>query len=277
MSQTILLCPQNDEESLQILKIAAAAKIPTVISEQPHGAQLAQEPNVISRLKHADPEAKRVAIVEIPGPEVEEELRTVGYEVVIIDHHRYDGLDRMQHLSSLEQFLQVFGLDDEALRGLGFEPLLVRGVGMIDRGFVWELKKEGLAPEDAKRVREYYRTLMQEIGGPSQEAWAEAQRAWEAREQKGDIFVIRSQRADFKIREALSFLMADLYEEPPQNLIFEGSGRVTLQDSNAAPALYKAFGGFTFGQDRCWGFAPTPGRPAPTEEAILAVIYADRH
>ncbi|MEK7183766.1 MAG: hypothetical protein AAB776_03995 [Patescibacteria group bacterium] len=271
MPATILLCPKNDEESLLILKIAQAAGYPVVISEQPHGARLYNEPNLISRLKYADLDARRVAIVEMPGPAVEEELRLIGYEVIIIDHHRYEDMDRMQHLSSLEQFLNVYEISDAQLQKLGFDPMLVRGVGMIDRGFVWELKKEGIAKDDQKRIRDYYVDLMRELGSPSAEAVEEAKRAWEAREQAGDILIVKSRRADVKIREALSFVLADLYEEPPQVLILEGNGRVSLQDSDLAPKLHKAFGGFTFGQDRCWGFAPEPGRPAPTIENILKV------
>jgi hypothetical protein len=269
MFTTLLLCPKNDEESLQILKIAAAAKIPTVTSDQPHGARLYNEPNLIARLKQADPDARRVAIVEIPGPSVEDELRSIGYEVVIIDHHRYDELDRMQHLSSLEQFLAIFELTDARLQELGFDPVLVRGVGMIDRGFVWELKKEGLSPADQKRIRDHYVSLMNELGSPAAGSVEEAKRAWEAREQVGELMIVKSRRADVKIREALSFVLADLYDLPPQVLIFEGNGRISLQDSDFAPKLHQAFGGFTFGQDRCWGFQPEPGRPAPTLVRIL--------
>lgn len=272
MSATILLCPKNDEESLQILKVAQAAGFPVVISEQPHGARLHNEPNLIARLKSTDPEARRVAIVEIPGPSVEAELTSIGYEVVIIDHHRYDELNRMQSLSSLEQFLQVFELSDARLLQLGFDPLLVRGVGMIDRGFVWELNKAGLSKEDQRRVREYYIGLMHELGSPSKEAVIEARRAWDDRRQVGQVLVVKSLRADVKIREALSFVLADLYEQPPQVLILEGNGRVSLQDSDLAPKLYEAFGGFTFGQDKCWGFQPEPGRPAPSLEAMLAIL-----
>lgn len=268
----MLIAPKNDEESLQILKVAEAAKIPTVVSDQPHGARLYNEPNLIARLKRADPEAKKVVIVEIPGPKVEEELRLIGYEVVIIDHHRYDDLDRMQHLSSLEQFLQVFQITDARLQELGFDPVLVRGVGMIDRGFVWELKKEGLSKQDQKRIREYYIGLMHELGAPSEEAVNEAKRAWETREQVGDIFVVTSKRAELKIREALSFVLADLYDEPPQVLIFEANGRISLQDSDLTPKLYSAFGGFTFGQDRCWGFQPESGKPAPSRAEILQIL-----
>lgn len=271
MPDTILLCPKNDEESLQILKVAEAAKIPTLVSDQPHGARLYSEPNVIARLKYLDPSAKKVVIVEIPGPAIEDELRSIGYEVVIIDHHRYQDLDRMQHLSSLEQFLQVFELDDARLRSLGFDPVLVRGVGMIDRGFVWELKKEGLSKDDQKRIRDHYVDLMHELGSPSTEAVTEAKRAWAAREQVGELLIVKSKRADVKIREALSFVIADEYETPPQVLILEANGRVSLQDSDLTPKFYKAFGGFTFGQDRCWGFAPEPGESAPTLAMMLKV------
>jgi hypothetical protein len=272
MSDTILLCPKNDEESLQILKLAQALDLPTVISTQPHGARLREEPNIIARLKNANPNARRVVIVEIPGPEVEDELRQVGYEVVIIDHHRYLDYNRMQHLSSLEQFLQVFNISDEQLRHLGFDPVLVRGVGMIDRGFVWELSKEGLNKSDQKRIRDYYVELMEELGGLNKDAVSEAKQAWEDRDQYDDIWIVRSRRADVKIREALSFVIADLFESPPQILIFEGNGRVTLQDSDYSGTLFEAFGGFTFGQDRCWGFAPEPGHPAPPLDKILRVI-----
>jgi hypothetical protein len=272
MSVPILLCPKNDEESLQILKIAQAAGYPVVISDQPHGARLYNEPNLIARLKYADHEANRVAIIEIPGPSVEDELRSIGYEVIIIDHHRYDDLDRMQHLSSLEQFLKVYDLTDERLQALGFDPVLVRGVGMIDRGFVWELKKEGVAKDDQKCIRDHYVKLMNELGSPAAGSVEEAKHAWDAREQVGEILIVKSRRADVKIREALSFVLADLYEEPPQVLIFEGTGRISLQDSDLAPKLHKTFGGFTFGQDRCWGFQPEPGRPAPSLQQILKVL-----
>jgi hypothetical protein len=210
--------------------------------------------------------------VEIPGPNVEDELRSVGYEVVIIDHHRYDELDRMKHLSSLEQFLQVFELDDARLQALGFDPVLIRGVGMIDRGFVWELKKEGLSKADQKRIRDHYVSLMNELGSPAEGSVEEARRAWEAREQVGNVMVVKSKRADVKIREALSFVLADLYEEPPQVLIFEGNGRISLQDSDQAPKLHETFGGFTFGQDKCWGFQPEPGRPGPSLKDILQIL-----
>ncbi len=271
VKETVLLVPRNDEESLQIGKIAEAAGIPTLVSRQPHGARLAQEENLLERLRSLNAEANTVAIVEIPGVKEEKMLEAEGFSVVIIDHHRYDDLDRMKEKSSLEQFLEIFDIDDEKLVELGFEPLLVRGVGMIDRGFLWELKKEGLSADDQKRVREYYLGLLNELGGLEKEAVKEAKRAWDAREERNGVAVIRSLRDDFQIREAFSFLMADLFETPPQCLIVEGNGRISFQDTEAAKALHDVFGGYTFGKDRCWGFWPTDENPAPSVEEILRV------
>jgi len=271
VKETVLLVPRNDEESLQIGKIAEAAGIPALVSHQPHGARLAMEENLLERVRSLNSETSTIVIVEIPGVKEEKILEAEGFSVIIIDHHRYDDLDRMKEKSSLEQFLEVFDIDDEKLLELGFEPLLVRGVGMIDRGFLWELKKEGLSSDEQKRVREYYLELLNELGGLEKEAVVEAKRAWEAREERDDVVIIRSLRNDFHIREAFSFLMADLFESPPSCLIIEGNGRISFQDTDAAKALHDKFGGYTFGKDRCWGFWPTAENPAPSVEEILSV------
>ncbi len=272
MSDTILICPKNDEESLQIFKIAQALKIPTLVSEQPHGARLYNEPDLMQRLTEVDPEAKHLVIVEIPGPEMEEKLKEAGYRLTLIDHHRYEDMNRMQPLSSLEQFLQQFSVSDDKLESLGFDPLLVKGVGMVDRGFLWELTKEGVKKEDAKRIRDYYLDLVRELGGMPESIIAEAQQAWDKREEQGAFIVVRSKNKGAHIREALSFIVADHYTTPPQLIILEGDGRVTLQDSELAPKLHQTFGGFTFGKDRCWGFAPTSDKSAPKLEEILEVL-----
>jgi hypothetical protein len=272
LKETVLVCPRNDEESLQILKIAEKVGIPTLVSKQPHGARLSEEESLIERIREVNPDVRTVAIVEIPGPEREHELTAEGFAVIIIDHHRYDDLDRMKQLSSLEQFLDIFEIDDVKLEALGFEPLLVKGVGMIDRGFIWELKKEGLTAEEQKKCRDYYLSLLEELGGLRKDAVVEAKRAWDAREERDGVSIIRSKSDEFRIREAFSFLMADLFENPPSCLIIEGNGRLSLQDTDAAKRLHDTFGGYTFGKDRCWGFWPTDEKPAPSIEEILTVV-----
>lgn len=275
-AKTVLLTPQNDPESLQIVKIAQTASIPLIVSSQGHGARLEREKGLFQRLTSDFPQAKTIVIVEIPGPVIEEELSATGYDVVLIDHHRYDHLNRMQPKSSLEQFLELFSLADNRLHGMGFDPLLVRGVGMVDRGFLHELKKEGLSDDEQRRVRAYYRSLMLELGGKRAEEEAEALRAWKRRREVDGVILVESDSAELSIRDAVSFLAADEYDNQPEVMIYQPKRVVYVQDSSAVPNLHRAFGGFTFGQDRCWGFALDEHAALPTIGAILEVIRSSR-
>ena len=139
---SIIISPRNDVESLTIVALAEALHIPCIVSAQPHGATLDAEPDLIGRIREANPVAHDIVIVEMPNVSAEDKLRELGFEVHVVDHHRYESLDRMQKESSLEQVRALFDMDDTTLRIAGFDPVLIRGVGLIDRGFVWELVKE---------------------------------------------------------------------------------------------------------------------------------------
>ncbi|MBI1908391.1 hypothetical protein HYS28_03170 [Candidatus Uhrbacteria bacterium] len=271
-SDFVLLTPKNDEESLMIVRIAEAAKIPMVVSAQPHGAKLEREPAVLDRLRKANPAARRVVIVEIPGPETEGVLREAGYDVAVIDHHRYTELDRMTDKSSLEQFLEMFGIDEAMLATLGFDPVLVRGVGIIDRGFLWALRNEIPDVETRKRIRDFYRSLALELGKDRARIEEAAQEAWEHREVRDGVVIVRTDRNDVSIRDAVSFLIADAYDAPPQSIVVEGTRRLFVQESDHAAALFQEYGGFTFGRDRCWGIQGTPEKPLPAVDEILAKV-----
>lgn len=271
LAKVVLLCPKNDEESVLILKIAKATGIPTVISPQQHGAKLELEKDLEDRLKKANPEGRTVVIVEIPGPEREAELEKAGFEVVIIDHHRYEGLNRMKQESSLDQFLVTFNLGDEKLVELGFDPFLVKGVGMMDRGWVWELSREGIEKVDRKRIMDYYLSFLDELGGARPEGMIEARKAWESREEKNGVIIVKT-ATDTRIREALSIMIAENYDEPPVVLIVEGRQRISVQDTDKATKLHEMFGGYVFGKDRCWGYPSTPEKPGPSVEEVLQVL-----
>jgi hypothetical protein len=267
-ASTVLLSPKNDEESVLILKIAKAAGIPTVISPQAHGSKLELEKNLEERLRKANPAVSTVVIVEIPGPEAEKKLEEAGFKVVIIDHHRYEGLNRMKQESSLEQFLQVFALDDSRLTTYGFDPFLVKGVGLMDRGWVWELSREGIEKADRKRIIDYYLSLLEDLGGSRPEGMAEARKVWETREERNGVIIVQTP-TDTRIRESLSIILAENFEEAPTTVVIEGTERISVQDTDKAVQLHEKFGGYVFGKDRCWGYPKTAEKPGPTLEEIL--------
>ncbi len=270
ISSHLLLCTTNDPESLLITKIARALFLPILSSAQQHGARLSQESHLFDRVREMTSEAKTIVIVEIPGPDEEGILRKAGYEVVIIDHHTYPNLNRMQPQSSLEQFLHYFEISDENLLGVGFEPYLVKGVGCIDRGFLWELQKDGYSDEEARQIREYYVALEREVDPRFTEVMQIAKEAWEHRELHEGIWIIRSSHQQVHIRNAISFLFADAFpHEAPPAIIVEGDGKITLQDHDRAKEFFTAYGGYLFGMETCWGITPEMG-VVPTVDALLA-------
>jgi len=264
-----LLCTTNDPESLTIVRIAQKLHIPLLESKQAHGAMLAREPRLLERMKE-NPTTKHVAIVEIPGVAEERCIADLGIEVHIIDHHTYPNLDRMQNEASLTQFRVLFEISDEDLRCAGFDPEIIRGVALIDQGFVWELAESELSPEKQRASRAYYISCKRDIDAKYSETEDAALEAWQTREIQEDVVIIRS-KSSYRIREAVSFLLADAFPEaPPTSIIIEGDGRVSVQETDKAEELFAKFGGFLFGKKRCWGIV-AENRP-PTVDEIMANI-----
>lgn len=125
-----------------IIDIARRHKIDLRISLQPWGAVLAKEPKKnFMNLKPI------LVIVEQPGLKKEEELRSQGYKIIIIDHHKYsDGLNRYQKLSSLEQFAQLIGHHLNR-----FE----KGLAINDRAWIYGLVKAGYSKKEIMTIRDY--------------------------------------------------------------------------------------------------------------------------
>lgn len=137
---TLLICPENDLESKTIIKIAKKLGIEVRPSRQQWGARLENEPDK----NFKNPQKKDMWVVEIPGPEKEAALRAEGYKLTVIDHHEYEGLNRYNDLSSLEQF---------ALR-CGYELIgEEKQIAVNDRSYIWGLISEGVSFEDIKTLR----------------------------------------------------------------------------------------------------------------------------
>lgn len=258
--RSVLLIPPNDPEAVAIYRIAKALGLPVIRSPQPHGATLEEEPDIVALIKEGG--WKRVIIVEIPGPKTEEKIRKLGVKLVIIDHHRYANLDRAHDakgkllLSSMEQFLALFKLTPAKLRALGFEPRLIKGIALMDRGFVWALMDAGYSKAEIRKVTDYQMELMGSVRDLSGEMEKRkiVEAAWKKRK-KWKGFLVIEDGHDIGIRAGISFLIALNIGKPTPVIMAEKQrGFIYVQESDHAIRLFKEFGGFTFGLDRCWGY-----------------------
>lgn len=279
-SSTVLILPPNDAEAVQILRIATKLKIQTLVSDQPHGARLEHEPDLADRLNETGKQT--VVVVEMPGPSAEKQLRAGGFDLHIIDHHRYDDLDRMSDPktgkplpSSLEQFLEIFGISDDELKQNGFDPRLVRGVAAMDRGFIWALQRDGFSEEEIKHVSTYVRDLSRVARGDekTERNEATAQEAWKGRQQVGEYVLVTSDEPGAEIRPVVSLMAAEQFGKPtPMIIASRGGLLIYVQESPKALDLFKKFGGFTFGQDTCWGYNNALEKRKVTVDDVFAVV-----
>ncbi len=254
INATVVLLPKNDPESLLICQICEALKIPMLISPQPHGATLYAETNLAERVSQVHASATTLVIIEIPGPTEESELQLKGFTVKVIDHHRYDGLDRMNTKSSLEQFITCFDIKDADLARAGFDPILVKGVGIIDRSFVWGLTPDICDPVTRVRMIDYYLSLSDQLDhGSRKKTEVIAKEALAQAKIEHGFIIVKNPKPGARIREALSFEIARQYPNPIATLLIDEEV-IYVQESSRAKELYEQFGGFMYGgEERCWG------------------------
>ncbi len=266
LSETLLVIPPNDAEAILISKLAEAIGLPIILSEQKHGASLDAEKQIVAKIKRTG--CTEMIVVEMPGVKTETKIQNLGVKLTIIDHHHYTGLDRAHATngkllpSSLEQFLKLFRLTDARLDKMGFDPMLVRGIGIMDRGFVWALFDEGYSKKQVERVLKYHDELTTVLRDLKTEGkkhrWTLA--AWNKRKSWNGYFVVETNK-DFSLRPRLSRLVAVEFGKPTSLIILEKKRRlIYVQESNQAMKLFEAFGGFTFGLDHNWGYHNEAGK-----------------
>jgi hypothetical protein len=262
--KTLLIVPSNDAEAIMIQRVAQKLGLPTIVSKQSHGASLDKGHDYVKDVK--DGGYSRVYVVEMPGIKAEAKLRKMGVALTIIDHHHYTGLSRAHDKqgrllpSSLEQFMKMFKVTDRQLKEWGMDPVLVRGIGIQDRGYVWSLQDEGYSKVQIQRVMEFHDELIAHLRNPKTEARKDrvAQQAWERRKKWQEFFVVTT-RADIQLRPRLSRIVAQEVGKPTPLIILEyGRGLIYVQESPYALHLFERFGGFTFGLDRNWGYRNAP-------------------
>lgn len=242
-----------------IRKLADKLKLPVIESRQLHGASLDKGHDYVGEVKRGG--YRHVIVVEMPGPKAEARLRKMGIDLQIVDHHHYTGLSRAHDQqgrllpSSLEQFLTMFQVTDSQLKRWELEPLLVRGIGIQDRGYVWALQDEGYSKKEIKQVMAFHDSLIAHLYNPKNDASKArlVEAAWKRRRKWREFWMITT-RADVQLRPGLSRLVAEKIGKPTPMIIVEhGRGLIYVQESPYALHLFERFGGFTFGLDRNWG------------------------
>lgn len=101
-SKIVIVTPVNDGEAIQIKNILENKNIKTLITKQGWGASWANlEPEVKEKIKEFKNKNFKIFGVELQG--------TAPEGAVNIDHHKYDGDDRSNERSSLEQVADLIG------------------------------------------------------------------------------------------------------------------------------------------------------------------------
>ncbi len=268
LQKTVLIIPPNDAEAMLIAEIAQKIGLPVLTSGQLHGASLDKGKHDFVRLVK-EGGYQTVVIVEMPGLKTESRLRKLGVVLKIIDHHSYTDLDRAHDPktgkmlpSSLEQFLKFFRVTDVRLKQFGYDPKIIRGIGVMDRGYVWALQKEGYTKKEMKLVLDFHDSLMAKLVNPATETRKEqaAYNAWLRRATWKQFFVIESS-ADAQLRARISRIVALEIGKPTALIVVERARRlIYVQESKFARKLFERFGGFTFGLDRNWGYHNEAGQ-----------------
>ena len=268
LKSTVLIIPPNDAEALLITELAEKIGLPTITSGQLHGASLDKGTHdIVAQVKEGG--YKTVVVVEMPGPKTEAKLRVLGVDLHIIDHHNYTDLDRGHDpktgkllASSLEQFIKLFKITDARLKQFGYDPRTVKGIGVMDRGYVWALQDEGYSKKELKIVLDFHDKLLAPLTNSATEARKEqaAYNAWLRKTPWKQFFVIESS-ANIQLRPLISRIVALEIGKPTPLIVVERARQlIYVQESKYAIDLLEKFGGFTFGLNRNWGFQKEKGK-----------------
>lgn len=143
-TNTTIICPANDLESVTILAIARHYEMNVIEVAGGWGTRLSAEDILGGNLQALQ---ENVIIIELPGEEAEDALRAAGKRVFRVDHHEYGGqmVHETNRASSLEQFARLIG---HKLTRHEWE------VAINDRDFLPGLSKAGISYERAMHIRQ---------------------------------------------------------------------------------------------------------------------------
>lgn len=266
ISSSFFILPCNDGEAKRSCDILLSLRAPYLhISKQGWGATLDREWSKISWANLAG--LKRVVIFEMPGQklegteiEFERKVKTLGYELQIIDHHYYRWVDRYDRKSSLEQLCKSINW-----------PLdwTDTAIAVNDRSYIPGLKKLGLSREEIVQVRVYDLKAQGFKTDHIDRQMARAPQVVESlsKRKRGDLWLIES--ADVErifILQELALQSSDgishVLEIGKKKLSFSGSPQVVNRLLNLDYTKfgfakgYTCYGGGDEAFSKFWGFRP---------------------
>lgn len=251
-TNTSIICPYNDGEICLIVDIAKKLNFDVRVSNQTWGAVLSKElDETFVNLK------ENVIIIEMPGIEKENEIKK-SRNLIIIDHHKYQDLDRSNPKSSLEQFADIVSYKFNRWE---------MGIALNDRGYIYALKENGYNDEEIKKIREFDLSC--------QGYKAEDFKILEEDYRKGYIFndsyIVETKNNKTSYLADLHFLENEKRNKPLDLFVFTMSGEKKINEINfygfpeTAKTLYAELGGWCGGDEKksmFWGWK------AETEMAV---------
>lgn len=178
-NKILIVTPINDGEATQIAKILKNENIKTLITKQGWGASWSGlEPEIKKEIEEYKNKGYQIYGVELQGSAPE--------GAVNIDHHRYDGDDRSNEKSSLEQVAKL--IDHEL-------TLFEQFVSANDKGFIPKMlelaKTKNLSKEQTQKMIEKVRLQDRAAQGITPEQEKIAEKAIQEAEVSDSLTVIR--------------------------------------------------------------------------------------
>lgn len=244
-TNTTIICPCNDGESHLIIEIARRLSFDVRISKQGWGAVLSQEPDgTFADLK------KHVIIIEMPGVQKEKELKDKGHSLFVIDHHKYQDIDRSFCVSSLEQFACLISYTLSRWE---------MGIALNDRGYIPALRKNGYSEEEIFKIRQFDL----EVQGYKTEYFETIKKDYLKGYTSGkDLYVVETHCEKTSYLSDLHFLENEKRKSRMDLVVFVTGSEKKIKEINfygspvRVKALQKRFGGYSGGDEKVsmfWG------------------------
>lgn len=209
-NQILVVTPVNDGEAVQIEKILKNKNIKTLITKQGWGASWSDlESEIKKEIKEYKNKGYKIYGVELQGEAPE--------GAVNIDHHRYDGDDRSNEKSSLEQVAELIGHKLSL-----FEEFVAEN----DKGFIPAMlalaKTKNLSKEETQKLIEKVRLQDRAAQGITPEQEKIAEKAIQEAEISDSLTVIRMSHSK------TSTVCDRLYGRYKNLLVLSGDGEVNF-------------------------------------------------